>query len=135
MNAFPTQRVTLASFATLGLGALVTGVALVNAAGFSALFGGYGLLALGPYALFCGACFLARSSGGRAIANFVVCALATAFAIGFYVDLIFLSSGSMNGLVFYFVPMCQLAAAMLLLIILLVMIFISRLRRRSNANA
>jgi hypothetical protein len=53
------QRATMASLATLGLGALATGTALVHAAGFSALLGGFGLLALSPYAIFCGACFLA----------------------------------------------------------------------------
>ena len=86
------QRTTMASLATLGLGALATGAALVQAAGFSALLSGFGLLALSPYAVFCGACFLAGSSRGRAIATLVVCALATACAIFFYGDLIFLQS-------------------------------------------
>lgn len=125
----------MANFATLGLAALVTGAALVQAAGFSALLSGFSLLALSPYAVFCGACFLARTSGGRAIATFVICALASAFAIYFYVDLIFINPGSMNGLVFYFVPICQLSAAILLLIVLLVVVFFTRLHRRSSANA
>jgi hypothetical protein len=125
----------MATFATLGLGALVTGVAFAHAAGFPALLSGYSLLALSPYAVFCGACFLARRSGGLAIATFIVCALASAFAIYFYVDLIFINPGSMNGLVFYFVPICQLAAAVVLLIVLLFAVLFSRLRRRSSANA
>jgi hypothetical protein len=111
------RSTTVASLATLGLGALVTGAAFVQTGGFLALFSGYGLLALSPYAVFCGACFLALSSGGRAIANFVVCALATAFAICVYVDLIFLNPGSMNGLVFYFVPIIQLSVAILRLVV------------------
>src|SRR5436190_20009725 len=102
------QRTTFAGLATLGLGALVTGVALVQAAGFSALLSRFSLLALSPYAVFGGACFLAGSSRGRAIATLVVCALATAFAIFFYGDLIFLDRGSMSGLVFLFVPFYQL---------------------------
>lgn len=121
----------MASLATLGLGMLVTGAAFVHAGGFPALASEYGLLVLSPYAVFCGACFLARSSGGRAIATFVVCALATAFAICAYVDLIFLNPGSMNGLVFYFVPILQLSVAILLLVV----IFFTRPRRRRSANA
>jgi hypothetical protein len=104
----------MASLGTVCLSTLFTFVALGHMAGFTALFSGNGLmallLALSPYVVFCGACFLARRSSGRAIATFVVCALASAFAIVFYVDLVFLNPGSMNGLVFYFVPVCQLAA-------------------------
>jgi len=129
----------MASLATLGLSALFTFVALVQMAGFTALFSGNGLsallLALSPYVVFCVACFLARRSSGRAIATFVVCALASAFAIGFYLDLVFLNPGSMNGLVFYFVPICQLAVAILLLVVLLIAVFFTRLGRRSSANA
>ena len=65
----------MASLATLGLGALVTVAALVQTRGFSLLLSEFALLALSPYAVFCGACFLARSSRGRAIATLVVCAL------------------------------------------------------------
>jgi hypothetical protein len=125
------QRATIASLATLGLGALVTGAALVQAAGFSALLSIFSLLALSPYALFCGACFLADSSRGRAIATLVLCALATACAIFFYGDLIFLYPGSMSGLVFFLVPFYQLPAAILLLVV----VFFARPRSRSNANA
>jgi len=124
------QKATMASLATLGLGALATGAALMQAAGFSALLSGFSLLALSPYAVFCGACFLAGGSRGRAIATLVVCALATAFAICVYVDLIFLNPGSMNGLVFYFVPIIQLSAA----ILLLVAVFFTRPRGRSRTT-
>lgn len=123
------RRATKACLATLALGALVTGGAFVQMGGFPALFSGYGLLPLSPYAVFCGACFLAMNSGGAAIATFVVCALATGFAIYFYVDLVFLNPGSMNGLVFYFVPVIQLVVALLLV----VAVFFIRLRRRSKA--
>ena len=68
------RKTTIASLATLGLGALATGAALVQAAGFSALLSEFSLLALSPYAVFCGACFLSGSSRGRAIATLVVCA-------------------------------------------------------------
>jgi hypothetical protein len=125
------QRATIASLATLGLGALATGAALVQAAGFSALLTGFGLLALSPYAISCGACFLAGSSRGGAIATLVVCALATASAIFFYSDLIFLHPGSMSGLVFLLVPFYQLPAAILLLVV----VFFTRPRSRSSANA
>ena len=125
------QRVTMASLATLGLGALATGAALVHAAGFSALLSGFSLLALSPYALFGGACFLAGSSRGRAIATLVICALATACAIFFYGKLIFLHRASMSGLVFLLVPFYQLPAAILLLVV----VFITRPRSRSGANA
>ena len=121
----------MASLATVGLGTLVTGAALVQAAGISALLSGFSLLALSPYALFCGACFLAGSSRGRAIATLVVCALATACAIFFYGDLIFLNPGSMSGLVFFLVPFYQLPAAILLLVV----VFFTRPRRRSRATA
>ena len=124
------QRATIGSLATLGLGALVTGAALVQAAGFSALLSRFSLLALSPYAVFCGACFLANSSRGRAIATLVTCALATACAIFFYGDLIFLNPGSMSGFVFLLVPFYQLPAAILLLVV----VFFARPRRRSNAN-
>ena len=119
----------MACLATIGVGALVTGVAFVQTGGFAALFTEYGLLTLSPYAIFCGVCFLAKSSGGRSIATFVVCALAVVFAIYFYVDLIFLNPGSMNGLVFYFVSIIQLITAILLLIV----VFFTRPRRRSSA--
>jgi hypothetical protein len=124
------QRATVATLATLGLGALATGAALVQAAGFSALLSGFSLLALSPYAVFCGACFLARTSRGRAITTLVVCALATACAVYFYGDLIFLNPGSMSGLVFLFVPFYQLPVAILLLIV----VFFTRPRGRSRAN-
>ena len=124
------QRVTMASLATLGLGALTTGTALVKAAGFSALVSGFSLSALSPYAVFCGACFLADSSRGRAIATLVVCALATAFAIFFYGDFIFLNPGSMSGLVFLLVPFYQIPAAILLLVV----VFFTRPRNRSSAG-
>jgi hypothetical protein len=122
--------ITKATLATLGLGVLVTGAAFVQTGGFPALFSGYGLLVFSPYAVFWGTCSLAMSSGGRAIATFVVCALAIAFAICTYVDLIFLNPGSMNGLVFYFVPILQLSAAILLLVV----VFFTRPRRRSSAT-
>jgi hypothetical protein len=125
------QRATIASLAALGLGALATGASLVQAAGFSALLSGFSLLALSPYAVFCGACFLARCSRGRAIVTLVVCALATAFAIFFYGDLIFLNPGSMSGLVFLLVPFYQLPVAILLLVVM----FFTRPRSRSKANA
>jgi len=125
------QRATIASLATLGLATLATGAALVQAAGCSALLSRFSLLALSPYAVFCGACFLANSSRGRAIATLVVCALATACAIFFYGDLIFLNPGSMSGLVFLLVPFYQLPAAILLLVV----VFFSRPRNRRNANA
>ena len=125
------QKATMASLATLGLGASATGGALVQAAGFSALFSGFGLLALSPYVVFCGACLLASNSRGRAIATLVVCAVATACAIFFYGDLIFLNPGSMSGLVFLLVPFYQLPAA----IVLLVVVFFTRLRICSSANA
>jgi hypothetical protein len=125
------QRATIASLATLGLGALATAAALVRAAGFSALLSGFSLLALSPYAVFCGACFLAGSSRGRALATLVVCALATAGAIFFYGDLIFLHPGSMSGLVFLLVPFYQLPAAILLLVV----VFFTRPRSRGSTNA
>jgi hypothetical protein len=124
------QRATMTTLATLGLGALLTGAALVHAGGFSALISEYTLLPLSPYAIFCGACFLARTSLGRAMATLVVCVLATALAIYYYVDFIYLNSGSMNGLVFFLVPFFQLPAAILLFIV----VFFTRPRRRSNAN-
>jgi hypothetical protein len=124
------QKATMTSLATLGLGALATGAALIQAAGFSALLSGFSLLALSPYAVFCGACFLADGSRGRAIATLVVCVLATAFAIFFYGDLIFLNPGSMSGLAFLFVPLYQLPAAILLLVV----VFFTRPRSRRSAT-
>ncbi|HKP03851.1 MAG TPA: hypothetical protein VJU77_10900 [Chthoniobacterales bacterium] len=121
------QKTTVSSLATLGLGVFVSGSALVQTAGFVALVGEFGLLALSPYVVFGGACLLANSSRGRAIATLVVCALATACAIFLYGDLIFLNPGSMSGLVFLLVPSYQLPAAILLLIVM----FFTRPRRRS----
>jgi hypothetical protein len=123
------QKATIASLVTLGLGALATGAALVQAAGFSALLSGICLWALSPYAVFCCACFLARNSRGEAIATFVVCALATAYAIFWYGDLIFFHPDS-SGLVFVLVPIYQLPAA----IVLLVVLFFTRPRSRSSAT-
>jgi hypothetical protein len=122
-------RTTVASLATLGLAAFATGTALVHAAGFSTLLSGFSLLALSPYLVFCGACFLAGSSRGRAIATLVVCALATACAMFFYGDLIFVNPGSMSGLVFLLVPCYQLPVAILLLVVM----FFTRPRRHSRA--
>ena len=119
------QKTTIASLGTLGLGALGTVGALVQAGGSSALLSTLALLALIPYAVFCGACFLSGNSGGRAIATLVICALATAFALVFYGNLIFLNPGSMSGLVFFLVPFFQLPVAILLLIVM----FFTRLRK------
>lgn len=119
------RRITVGSLLTLGLGALATGIALVHAAGLAALLGGFSLLALSPYAVFCATCFLANSSHGRAIATLVVCALATLGAVYFYARLIFVDPGSMSGLVFLLVPFYQLPAGILLLVVM----FFCRLRR------
>lgn len=124
-------KATIASLASLALGAGVTTAALVRAAGSSALLSEFSLLALSPYVLLCGVCFLAGSSRGRTIATLVVCALATAFAIYFYGDLIFLNPGSMSGLVFLLVPFYQLPVAILLLVV----VFFLRLRSRRRAKA
>jgi len=120
----------MASVATLGLGALITGAALAQAAGFAALLSGFSLLALSPYAILCGACFLAGNNRARAIVTLVVCALAVACAIFFYGDLIFLNPGSMSGLVFLLVPFYQLPFATLLLVV----VFFTRPRSRGRAN-
>jgi hypothetical protein len=112
-------RTNLATLATLGLGALTTVAALVRAAGFSGLFNGFTLGALLPYVLFCGACFLAGSSRGRAIATLLVSAAATVFTLFVYGDLIFIHPGSMSGLAFLFVPFYQVPAAIILLVLLL----------------
>lgn len=125
------QRVTVASLAMLGLGAVVTGTALVKAAGFSALFSEFSLLAFSPYAVFFGVCFFAGSSRARAIATLVVCTLATGCAIFLYADLIFLNPGSMSGLVFFLVPLYQLPAAILLLVV----VFFACFRSRGRASA
>lgn len=124
-------RTTIASLATLGLGTLATVAALVHAGGFSALLNRFALLALIPYAVFGGACFLSTSNRVRAITTLGVCALATAFALFYYGDLIFLRPGSMSGLVFLLVPFFQLPAA----IILLVVVFFNRVRGHSSSNA
>ena len=110
--------VNIASFVTLGLGAAVTLAAFVHAAGWPMLFDRLALLPFCPYALLCVACLLARSRG-RAIANFIVAALAALFALYWYINLIFLHPASMNGLVFFLVPMFQLPAAIILLLVLL----------------
>jgi hypothetical protein len=125
------RKTTAASLATVGLGALTTGAALVKAAGLAALLGQFGLLALSPYAIFGGTAFLADSSRGRAIATLVVCVLATAGAIFFYGDLIFLHPGSMSGLVFLLVPFYQLPSAILLLVV----VFFTRPRKRARTGA
>ena len=110
------HKATTASLAILGLGVFATAAAFVHAAGFHALLSGFSLLALSPYAVLCGACFLANRSPTRAFVTLVVCTLATACALFFYGDLIFLNPGSMSGLVFLLVPFYQLPAAILLLI-------------------
>ena len=125
------SRATVASVATLALGLLVTGAALVQAAGFGALFSKFSLLALSPYLILSGACYLAASSRGRAIAALVVCAIATAGAIYFYGRLIFLEPGSMSGLVFLLVPFYQLPVAILLLGV----IFLTRPRSGNNPKS
>ena len=128
------QRTTIVCLATLGLGVLATGAALMEGPGFSRLFHEFQaiyLLPLSPYVVFGGACFLADSSFERAITTLVVCALATAFAIYYYGDLLFVHPGSMSGLVFFFVPSFQLPVAFLLLIVM----FILRLCRRGSARA
>jgi hypothetical protein len=79
----------------------------------------------------CAAGFVADNSRGRAIATLVVCALATAFAIFFYGDLIFINPGSMSGLVFLFVPFYQLSAS----IVLVVAVFGTRRRGRKSSTA
>ena len=125
------QKTTIAGLATLGLGALGTVAALVQAGGSSALLSTLALLALIPYAVFWGACFLSGNSRGRAIATLVICALATVFALVFYGNLIFLNPGSMSGLVFFLVPFFQLPVAILLLVVM----FFTRRRSRSSSNA
>jgi len=125
------HRITMASLGTLLLGASTTGAALLQAGGLSVLLSGFSVLALSPYAFFGVAAFLANNTRGSAIATLVICTLATACAIFFYGDLIFLHPASMSGLVFFLVPFYQLPFAILLLIVM----FFSRLRRYKNARA
>jgi hypothetical protein len=122
-------KTKLATLATLSLGALTTVAALARAGGFSVLLSGFTLFALLPYVLFCGACFLAVSSRGRAITTLLVSAAATVFALLVYGDLIFIHPGSMSGLAFLFVPFYQVPAA----VILLVVLFLIRPRNRAPA--
>jgi hypothetical protein len=84
------MRTNLATLSTLGLGALTTVAALLRAGGFSGLLSGFTLFALLPYVLFCGACFLAGISRGRAVATLLVSTAATVFALLVYGDLIFI---------------------------------------------
>jgi hypothetical protein len=114
------QRATIASLATLALGLSVTGWTI----GSSGLLSKIGLFVFSPYAVLCGACFLADSSRGRAIATLVVCILATAWAIYCYGDI-------KHGLVFLLVPGLQLPVAILLLIV----VFFTRPRSRAPAGA
>ena len=112
-------RTNMATLATLGLGVLTTVAAFVRAGGSSGPLNGFMLFALLPYALFSGACFLAGSCRGRAIATLLVSAAATIFALFVYGDLIFLHPGSMSGLAFLFVPIYQVPASIILLVVLL----------------
>ena len=116
------QRATIASLATVGLGVLVTVGTLLGPHSVVPL--GFSLVVLSPYAVLCGACFLADSSRGRAIATLVVCILATAWAIFCYGDV-------KHGLVFLLVPGLQLPAAILLLIV----VFFTRPRSPAPAGA
>src|SRR5262249_20628352 len=92
--------------------------------GSSGLLSKIGLFVFSPYAVLCGAIFLADSSRGRAIATLVVCILATAWAIYCYGDI-------KHGLVFLLVPGFQLPAAILLLLV----VFFTRPRSPAPARA
>ena len=78
----------------------------------------FAVLALAPYAAFFASCRLARTRG-RALATLIVSSLATAYAALAYIDATFnRHPGDMTGLVFIFVPLYQLIAALILLAVL-----------------
>ena len=113
------MKLNTITVAVLIVGAMVTLVALFHGGGsFSSLLDGFTVWALVPYTAFFASCRLARARG-RALATLIVSSLATAFAALVYIDAMFIHTGSMGGLVFIFIPLYQLLAALILLAVLL----------------
>jgi hypothetical protein len=121
------MKLNTVTVAVLIIGATVTLVALFHGGDrFEALL--FAVLALAPYAAFFASCRLARTRG-RALATLIVSSLATAYAALVYIDAMFIHPGGMAGLVFIFVPLYQLIAALILLAVL----FFTRARNARNA--
>ena len=108
------QQLNIATKATLGLGALGTLAALAYDGASAAVFT-LGIWALLPYAVLLASSRFA-GTGGRALVLFIVCLLASGFAIFVYADALFVHTTSTAGLVFLFIPLYQLIAAVVLLV-------------------
>jgi hypothetical protein len=105
--------VTLAVGVLAGVGALVR--AGDNA---SSLISGFTLWTLSPYAALFACDRLARTTG-RALTVFIFSLLVTLFALVCYGGSLFGHVSSTVGLIFVFIPLYQLIAALILLVVLL----------------
>jgi hypothetical protein len=110
------------TYTVLAIGALGTlGVMAYAGQSLESLVSGFTLWALAPFATFAAACALARSRA-VAIGVLVAAVVATLFAAFVYIDAFFIHIHSTSALVFIFIPLYQLVAA----VILLVAAFVSR---------
>ncbi len=112
------NQTNAATVAVLAIGSFVTVAALVHGGGsLASLFSGFTVWALVPYGVLLASRSLARTRG-RALATLIVSSLATAFAVLVYLDAMFVHTSSTSALVFIFIPLYQLIAAVILLAVL-----------------
>jgi len=124
------QQSKIAALVALGVGTLATIAALAYAGrSLSALLSGFTIWALCPYpVLFASSRFAATR--GRALTVCIVSLLASAFAVFVYWNALFVHTSSTSALVFVFVPLYQLIAA----VILVAALFFSRRSRAAGST-
>ena len=105
------------TYTVVAIGAVGTlGVMAYAGQSFESLVSGFTLWALAPFATFAAACALARRRGVIVVA-LIAGVVATLFAAFTYIDAFFIHIHSTSALVFIFVPLYQLVAAVILLLV------------------
>ncbi len=118
----------IASYSIATLGAAVTIAAMIHGGGgLRSVLNGFMIWALLPYGALAAAAAISRTRGSL-IAAFVVCLLAVLFGSFIYLDALFIHTSSTSALVFIFIPLYQLLAAVV------VLVFAAERRRHATRN-
>jgi hypothetical protein len=118
----------VASYCIAAVGAFVTLMAMAHGGGsLRSLLSGFTLWALIPYAGLVAASAIARTRGSL-IAALAVCLVAVLFGSFIYLDALFVHISSTGALVFIFIPLYQLLAAVV------VLVFAAERRRHATRN-
>ena len=105
------MHLRVATYFVAVIGIAITFAAMAHAGGsVRSLADGFTVWAVIPYVMFAAAAVVARTRGAI-VAVFIVCLFAVLFASYIYFDALFVHISSTGALVFVFIPLYQLMAA------------------------